>query len=99
MLTLRSSPLVLASRGAQGGYYLSRSPGKITLLEVLTTLEGEVLQLENLSGRPSLEVLANSLQILQGMVRSSLTEALECRTLEDLVREGQQASGFGDWVI
>ena len=38
MLTLRASPLVLSSRGAQGGYYLSRSPGEISLLEAVQRL-------------------------------------------------------------
>ena len=38
---LRKSGVVEASRGAAGGYMLSRSPAEITVQEVLNTLEGD----------------------------------------------------------
>jgi Rrf2 family cysteine metabolism transcriptional repressor len=99
MLTLRASPLVLSNRGAQGGYYLARHPASISLYEVLLALEGELLQFENLSASASQEVLTNSLKVMQGLLSASLAEPLKAYTLEDLVRQGQQISGFGDWVI
>ncbi|MCA1948968.1 MAG: Rrf2 family transcriptional regulator [Treponema sp.] len=99
MLTLRASPLVLASRGAQGGYYLSRSPEEINLFEALAALEGELLQMEALSGSASLEVLSNALKALQGLVAGRLESTLKGLTLQDLIREGQYHSGYGDWVI
>lgn len=99
MLTLRASPLVLASRGAQGGYYLSRSPDEITLLEALTALDGEILQFEALSDNHAQKMLISSLQVLQEMLQASLLKTLESRTLLDLIQEGQHGSGYGDWVI
>lgn len=99
MLTLRASPLVLASRGAQGGYYLSRSPEEINLFEALAALEGELLQMEALSGSASLEVLSNALVALQSLVAGTLEKVLKSVTLQDLIREGQYHSGYGDWVI
>lgn len=42
MIPLRRQGLVWAQRGAHGGYLLSRDPGKITMREVLQTLEGEI---------------------------------------------------------
>ncbi|AEJ20217.1 RrF2 family transcriptional regulator [Gracilinema caldarium] len=99
MLTLRASPLVLSSRGAQGGYYLARHPASISLYETLLALEGELPQFEPLSGFASQEFLNNSLKVMQSLLTASLANPLKAHTLEDLVRQGQQASGFGDWVI
>jgi DNA-binding IscR family transcriptional regulator len=72
MLTLRASPLVLSSRGAQGGYYLSRSPGEISLLEAVQALEGEILEFEAPSGSQAQEVLDRALQIIQNLLQTSL---------------------------
>jgi Rrf2 family protein len=40
LATLRRCGLVRSQRGARGGYVLAREPWKITLLEVMTCLEG-----------------------------------------------------------
>jgi Rrf2 family cysteine metabolism transcriptional repressor len=42
MHSLKSSGLVLASRGAKGGYSLAKQPNKVHLSEVYTCLEGPV---------------------------------------------------------
>jgi Rrf2 family protein len=42
MLILRKAELVIALRGAKGGYMLARSPKSITLAEVVEALEGPV---------------------------------------------------------
>ncbi len=40
LATLRRGGLVRSQRGAKGGYYLAREPWQVTLLDVLTCLEG-----------------------------------------------------------
>ena len=40
MLTLRKAGLVNATRGAKGGYVLSRDPNSISLAEIVEALEG-----------------------------------------------------------
>ncbi|MCX6343748.1 MAG: Rrf2 family transcriptional regulator [Armatimonadetes bacterium] len=40
MLTLRKSGLVIATRGAKGGYVLARDAGSITLAQIVEALEG-----------------------------------------------------------
>lgn len=40
MLALRKAKLVLATRGAHGGYVLTRSPQDINLAEIVEALEG-----------------------------------------------------------
>jgi len=99
MLTLRASPLVLASRGAQGGYYLSRDPKNISLYEAFSALEGDVLQFETLSGSPTQDVLFHSLGVMQDLLQSALIGALQSQSLQDLVQQGQYVLGYSDWVI
>jgi Rrf2 family protein len=43
LVTLRAGGLILTKRGPTGGYTLSRSPSKITLLDVYNALEGEIV--------------------------------------------------------
>lgn len=45
LATLRRGGIIRSQRGAKGGYLLSREPWKITLLEVVTCLEGSDMQL------------------------------------------------------
>jgi Rrf2 family cysteine metabolism transcriptional repressor len=40
MLALRKAGLVIATRGAKGGYTLSRSPANISLAQIVEALEG-----------------------------------------------------------
>lgn len=40
LATLRRGGLVRSQRGAKGGYLLAREPWKITLLDIITCLEG-----------------------------------------------------------
>jgi Rrf2 family protein len=44
LATLRRSGLVRSQRGAKGGYVLAREPWKITLLEVVSSIEGTDVQ-------------------------------------------------------
>jgi Rrf2 family protein len=43
---LRRGGLIEATRGAHGGYVLARSPEAITVLDVITLVEGEVAPVE-----------------------------------------------------
>lgn len=44
LATLRRSGLVCSQRGARGGYLLARAPWKITLLEIISCIEGRESQ-------------------------------------------------------
>ncbi|WNZ24447.1 Rrf2 family transcriptional regulator [Leptolyngbya sp. NK1-12] len=44
LATLRRSGLVRSQRGARGGYILAREPWKITLFEVVSSIEGTDMQ-------------------------------------------------------
>lgn len=41
LTSLRRSGIVQSQRGAKGGYVLSREPWQITLLDIITSVEGE----------------------------------------------------------
>ncbi len=42
---LRKADLLLSSRGAQGGYYLTKKPSEITLYDILKACEGETFEI------------------------------------------------------
>jgi Rrf2 family protein len=46
MLPLRVNAFVATKKGSRGGYTLTRPPGKITLLEIIKTVEGSVAPVE-----------------------------------------------------
>ena len=43
---LKSAGLIKSIRGAEGGYYLTKAPAKITLKEVISALEGSLSAVE-----------------------------------------------------
>lgn len=49
IIPLKGAGLIQSTRGAQGGYELTKSPEKITLLEVFRVLEGDCLLTECIS--------------------------------------------------
>ena len=47
--TLRRAGLLASVRGARGGYYLTRNPAEVSVSDVLSALEGQLVSLECLS--------------------------------------------------
>ena len=43
---LKGAGLVTSSRGSSGGYVLAKEPGKITLLDIVSILEGPVIMVD-----------------------------------------------------
>jgi len=95
LLELRHNGLVQSQRGADGGYWLARPAGEITLAEVIRAVEGP---LANVRGaRP--EALdytgpAAGLQDVWVAVRASLRGVLETVTLAD-VASGELPARIG----
>ncbi len=86
LATLRRSGLVRSQRGAKGGYVLAREPWKITLLEVVESIEGtDSQQVET----------HRSAKTLEGMVireawqeaRDAADAVLQKYTLQDLTEK------------
>ncbi len=84
---LKGADLVIAQRGAEGGYLLSRPAYNITMKEIVETLEGSFLILD----KEENENENDSSRYINGRVWDTLTksmsETLKAITLEDLVNE------------
>ena len=61
---LRKADLVASTRGAHGGYELSRDPAEITMAEVVQALEGSLV-----------ESLAESLRSARGIYTRDMPDA------------------------
>lgn len=85
---LRRAGLVRSVRGPRGGHELARPANQITLMEVLSALEGSFLPGGPESGTdlPSVRVQ----QELWQTVREQIKKQLEARTVQDLL-ERQRA--------
>ena len=92
VVSLRESNLVVSTRGAHGGYELSRPPDEITMSEVLRALEGPIAPMICATDDPEHATLCDrsarcTVNLLWVRVRDAITGALESMTLADLVPE------------
>jgi Rrf2 family transcriptional regulator, cysteine metabolism repressor len=87
--SLRDAGLVISTRGARGGYELTRRPGDIRMSEVLRALEGPIAPMICASDDPSHEGCARSarctVNVLWIRVRDAIAGTLESMSLADLV--------------
>ena len=86
---LRRSGLVRSTRGAHGGYELSRSPELIKVGEIYRALEGPVAPMECVSEVESADLCplidGCATRVVWLKVRDSIVEALDSTTLGDLI--------------
>jgi Rrf2 family protein len=83
---IKAAGLVVSSRGAHGGYTLSRSPADITLGEVVRVVEGNLAFVEcviapNVCNRSDFCVTRD----VWGKVSKKISEILDSTTLESMV--------------
>jgi Rrf2 family protein len=94
IIPLRSRGLVLSTRGAHGGYTLSRPPGEITLWEIMEPLEGggslvDCVEHASVCHR----VPTCAARDIWTMVGEKISESLNSVTLGDLVRMSRDKAG------
>ena len=93
MGALRRAGLVASTRGAHGGYQLSRAPEDIRVGEVYRVLEGPVAPMECVSEVepddqcPLIDGCATRVVWLK--VRDNIVEALDSTTLADLIAQSR----------
>jgi Rrf2 family cysteine metabolism transcriptional repressor len=91
MTLLRNKGLVVAERGARGGYRLARKPGDIRLDEIFVALEGEVAPVECVRDASACERAEEcAVRDLWCDVARAMRGVLESRTLADLVRRSER---------
>jgi Rrf2 family protein len=100
MLSLRSSKLVEALRGSQGGYFLARDPAAISVLDLVISLDGEVLDLAVSEGgastRGNTGPMAREAWV---RLKAAIEAALSSLTLEDLSKISISRDEAGDFSI
>jgi Rrf2 family cysteine metabolism transcriptional repressor len=91
---LRKAGLVKSVKGAQGGYVLADSPNRITVGQILRSLEGDLLiagdHTENEPGN-SVEYCLRK-QVWE-KINESINEVVDAITLEDLIVDYKKMQG------
>jgi Rrf2 family protein len=89
VISLRDADLVRSTRGAHGGYELSRPPEQIQMGEVLRALEGPIAPMICVDDGPDHASCQRSgfctVNLLWIRVRDAISGALDSMTLADLV--------------
>lgn len=86
---LRRENLVKSVRGPSGGYMLSRSPDKITVRDIVKTLEGSISPVDCVAGRESWKAVCGRSKnciskIVWGKLAKAIDDCLESVTLANL---------------
>lgn len=102
MLTLRKTGLVVAIRGAKGGYTLAKDPAEITLADIVQALEGP-LDIAECEDVPSccLAPDACALQTVFQEANQALRDVFSRRSLAQLAEEqrAKDAASSGMYYI
>jgi Rrf2 family transcriptional regulator, cysteine metabolism repressor len=90
VVSLRAAGLVTSTRGARGGYQLTRSPEDIRMGEVLKSLEGPIAPMVCAADEPGhVDACGRTsfctVNVLWVRVRDAITGAIDSLTLADLV--------------
>jgi Rrf2 family protein len=87
MASLRRADLVTGTRGARGGYVLTRSPDTIAVTELIEALEGPI-EISECPGGPSCCASPEicSIREVFDEAQSAMREVFDSHTLADLAR-------------
>ena len=95
MALLKSAGFIRSVRGSKGGYILNKAPGEITLNDIFTCLESQVVTAECVQDK---QLCSRSTDcIVRGVwqeLQQAIENVLESITLEDLVKKAQKSNGL-----
>lgn len=100
VIHLRASGLVNSVRGAQGGYYLAKSPDDISILQIVECLEGD-LSIVDCTDHPEgccREGQCAAVEIWK-LLSEKIRETLKDLSLADMVRMYQKKSSTLNFEI
>jgi Rrf2 family protein len=89
LLQLKRAGIVQSVRGAQGGYMLARAPSAVSVLDVITAVDGPILDPLPGGESPSEEV-----RLVWRKVEKRLTETLGEITIQSLLDEAAKADMY-----
>jgi Rrf2 family transcriptional regulator, cysteine metabolism repressor len=89
VVNLREAGLVMSTRGARGGYELTRAPSHIPMSDVLRALEGPIAPMFCATDDPEHATTCDrsarcTVNVLWVRVRDAITATLDSMTLADL---------------
>lgn len=94
---LREVGLVRATRGASGGYALSRSPVRVAVADIVTALEGPLTLVDCMhTDRSCARAEGCASRVVWRRLDDAITEALEGISLEDLVSDASEVRDAQD---
>jgi Rrf2 family cysteine metabolism transcriptional repressor len=90
VMSLRDAGLVASTRGAHGGYELTRPPAEIRMSEIIRALEGPIAPMLCATTDPEHALTCDrssrcTVNVLWVRVRDAISGALDSMTLADLV--------------
>lgn len=97
---LKAAGIVYAIRGAKGGYRLARDPESLTLLEIVTALEGPIAPVDCLEAPSVCE--RSSFCPTRGVweeLRELIEQFFASKTLAELVRDHDSRMAQGHYTI
>lgn len=98
MGSLKTAGLVRALRGPNGGYELARDPAGITLLEVVSALESDLLSGAGPKRQALVHGVPSAAEAVWIELGTAISESLARQTLKDLA-ERQLALGGASYFI
>ena len=85
--SLRRAGLVRSSRGAQGGYILSREPSQINIGEILNALEGSTSIADCVGDEGCGDACFCPSHPVFAKIQKSIDDVLSSMTLQDMIEE------------
>ena len=89
LLQLKKSGLINSIRGAQGGYRLAKKPSEITLLDVVLSVDGSIMDPLPCDDESSLELKQTWLE-----VEGHITDVLRAVTIQSIMEKSPTSNMY-----
>ncbi len=91
MHPLRTKGFVYSQKGSHGGYCLAKPPREVTMLHIVSTMEGSITPVACVD-KPQLcdRLAVCSTRDVWSRLKDAVTEELDAHNLEDLAREQER---------
>lgn len=92
--SLRKGGIINAKKGAQGGYFLAKSPREFTIGDILSVLEGDLLLIDIEKDENEIENFMS--ENLWNVINNKISAFFNSITLEDLANDYRKNSTKND---
>jgi Rrf2 family protein len=100
VILLKAAGLIDAHRGARGGYFLTREPSRITLLEIVEAFQKKISVVDCIKdSKPCERISFCVMRDVWDELSKTITEALGRITLAELCARAEQKQGTINYVI